>query len=163
MPVTPFHFGPALFLKGIAPRWVSITAFVATQIAIDLESAYHLLRSEWPIHREIHSLPLSIAVGILVGLAVAFIGRHVLLPKDMSLRAEVLPGPAIVGGLTGGITHPLLDAIMHSDLSPFWPITDRNPLLDLVSLRTPHVACIATGLVGVAVIALRLRWRRTAR
>ena len=57
MPVTPFHFGVGLLGKGVAPRAVSLCAFVASQIAIDCESAYFLFvaRAE-PVHRVLHTL-----------------------------------------------------------------------------------------------------------
>jgi membrane-bound metal-dependent hydrolase YbcI (DUF457 family) len=160
VPVTPFHFGPGVLLKAVAPQRTSLTAFMAAQVAIDVESAYHLYRVEWPVHREIHSLALATVAGTL---AVMFLGRHVRLSDGAFLRAEILPGPALLGGLLGGLSHPLLDAIMHSDLRPFWPFSDGNPFLDLVKLPTLHVVCIASGVLGIAVIAARLRWWRGAR
>lgn len=44
MPVTTFHFGPGALLKALVPRWISLTAFVISQVVVDLESGYHLLR-----------------------------------------------------------------------------------------------------------------------
>ena len=55
MPFTPLHFGPGLLLKAAAPRHVSFTAFVASQVLIDLESLYNILRGAWPVHRELHT------------------------------------------------------------------------------------------------------------
>ena len=136
---------------------------MATQVAIDVESAYHLYRAEWPVHHEFHSLALATVAGTLVAVAVMFLGRHVRLPGGASLRAEALPNPALLGGLLGGLSHPLIDAIMHSDLRPFWPLSDKNPLLNLVELPTLHIACIASGIIGAAVIAVRLRRWRSAR
>ena len=67
MPVTTFHFGPGALLKALVPRWISLTAFVISQVVIDLESGYHLLRQEWPIHRHLHSLVLAGVAGLLSG------------------------------------------------------------------------------------------------
>jgi len=49
MPFTPYHFGPGLFVKGLAARWFSWIAFVAVQVVIDCETLYYLERPEYPI------------------------------------------------------------------------------------------------------------------
>ena len=69
MPVTPFHFGPGLLLKAVAPAVFSLTCFVATQVLIDVETAYNLLSGRYPLHRFFHSIPGS----VLAGLGVAFV------------------------------------------------------------------------------------------
>jgi hypothetical protein len=56
MPVTPFHGGVGLLGKGLAGPRFSFVAFCATQVAIDCESGYHLLRGEWPVHRFFHTI-----------------------------------------------------------------------------------------------------------
>ena len=75
-------------------------------------------------------------------------GRDVRAPAVGDLRAVGV----FAGGFCGALTATLLDAIMHSDLRPFWPVYDGNPLLNLVSLGVLHLACIATGLFGAALL-----------
>jgi len=48
MPLTPFHFGPAAAIKAIAPAHFSFTVFCYSQVVIDLETGFHLLRGEYP-------------------------------------------------------------------------------------------------------------------
>jgi hypothetical protein len=49
MPVTPLHLGVGLLGKGLLPRAVSLTAFAASQVAIDVEVAYYMLIARtWP-------------------------------------------------------------------------------------------------------------------
>ena len=67
-PFTPFHFGLGLLLKAAMPRHFGFIAFAATQVVIDLETLYHLIRQEWPLHRVMHSYVGATTVGILVGL-----------------------------------------------------------------------------------------------
>jgi membrane-bound metal-dependent hydrolase YbcI (DUF457 family) len=155
MPVTTFHFGPGALLKAIAPRWISLTAFVISQVVIDLESGYHLLRQEWPIHRHLHSMVLAGIAGLLTGTLV-FLAARIAKPKKFTVpRSEVGILPAYLGGLMGGVSHSVLDSIMHLDLVPFWPFSDKNPLLDALSVVALHILCIASGLVGVTVLAIR--------
>jgi membrane-bound metal-dependent hydrolase YbcI (DUF457 family) len=157
MPVTPFHFGPGTLLKACAPRAVSLTAFVISQVLVDIESGYHLLWGGWPLHREAHSLPVAGLVGIYAGLAVRLVGRRLLSSPNAMLQSEVRMWPALVGGLVGGLSHPLLDAVMHADLQPFWPVSAANPLLSVVGLWQLHVLCVGMGVAGVAVLAIRVR------
>ena len=136
MPITPFHFGPGLLLKAAAPRHVSFAAFVAANVAIDVESAYFLLTGGWPVHRSVHTFLLATLVGLGAGWLV-----HRLAGRRL--------GPALLGGALGGFTHALLDGIMHADMSPLRPFADGNPLLLATSLAALHLFCVLSGAVGL--------------
>jgi hypothetical protein len=75
MPVTPFHFGPGLLGKAVVNRYFSFTSFAITQVVIDVETAYHLVRNEWPLHRAFHTMLLGTAVGVVVGVLLHVVGR----------------------------------------------------------------------------------------
>ena len=51
MPFTPFHGGAGLLLKAPFGQRLSFTLFAATQVVIDLETAWFLARREYPVHR----------------------------------------------------------------------------------------------------------------
>ena len=55
MPVTPFHFGPGAAVKAAIPRHFSFTVFCFAQVVTDCETAYHMLRHEYPLHRWMHT------------------------------------------------------------------------------------------------------------
>jgi hypothetical protein len=157
MPVTPFHFGVGLLGKGLAPRSISLCAFVASQIVIDCESAYFLfVVREWPVHRVLHTFAVATPVGALVGVALWAVVGRIRWPPELSwLRNDCALLPAIVGGLLGGLTHPLLDGIMHDDIRPFRPFTSANPLHLLMGLGPLHLLCILLSVVGAALLARR--------
>jgi hypothetical protein len=159
MPVTPFHFGPGLLFKAIAPRHVSFSAFVASQIVIDVESGYHLLRGDWPVHRVLHTLPVATLAGLssagLVWGAARLLRLKQRWSDERTLPSEVDARPAAIGGLLGGITHPIFDGIMHSDVQPFWPLSLENPLLDLIGLGALHLGCVIAGALGAIALGLR--------
>jgi hypothetical protein len=69
MPFTPFHFGPGALAKVLLPRHFSLVAFLATQVVIDCETLYYMVRREFPLHRVAHSYVGATAVGIAMGLA----------------------------------------------------------------------------------------------
>jgi membrane-bound metal-dependent hydrolase YbcI (DUF457 family) len=156
VPFTPYHFGPGVLAKSLAPRRFSITAHVAAQVAIDCETLYHIVTHTKPDHRFFHTM-----VGAsLVGLAVA-VGLAVVAPVAPKLGWRWLEKdlewtPLWIGGLFGGVSHAILDSMYHRDAMPFWPWSRFNPLLS-----PHHVApqlCLATGILGFAI--LLMRWRR---
>lgn len=166
MPFTPFHFGPGLLIKGCVPKHFSWTAFAAAQVVIDCEALYYLGRNEYPIHRSLHTLPGAALAGVLT--AVVIIGGkwairkfapklagafHSRLP---TIRSESSTSAIWIGGLVGGISHPLLDGLMHQDVRPFWPLTSANPLLGAVGLNTLLDACVIAGMLGLIMIGFWL-------
>lgn len=170
MPFTPFHFGPGLALKGVAAPVFSWSAFVAAQVLIDCETLYYLVRQEYPVHRFFHSFLGATAAGLVVAILGLVIVRAsaVVFPRLVALlegpasraRGEVSSLGLLVGGLTGGLSHPLLDGLMHPDVRPFMPWSDHNPFLGLVGVAQLHLACIAAALFGAVCFTL---WRvRTA-
>jgi len=163
MPATPFHFGPGLLVKAAAPRQFSMAAYSLAQVVIDLESGYHLLHNDYPVHRQAHTFYLGGLIGLVCGLVVSRVGVWLARPRDVvpeALAAEYRLPIAAWSGIFGGLMHALLDGIMHADMRPFRPFTDANPLYGLVSLRTLYLFCIITGLVGAALL---LAWERRAR
>ena len=150
MPVTPFHLGPGVLAKAVAPGAVSFVAFTVANVAIDLESVVNLVLGRSPVHATLHTLGGALAVGALAGWAVGAFGRW----RGWT-SAEWRPRPALAGGVLGGLSQTALDAVMHADLAPLAPVTDANPLLRIVGLDTLHLACVAAG--GLGLVGLWLR------
>jgi membrane-bound metal-dependent hydrolase YbcI (DUF457 family) len=158
LPYTPYHFGPGLLLKSVAPRHVSVIGYAAANVAIDVESLYHVLRREWPIHRWAHTFLGAGAIGVVTGivLVVAFrrLASHPRLQAP-ALREDLARGPVLIGAFLGAITHPLLDGLMHRDQRPFLPFSAANPLLGAVSIGALIWFCVATGVLGGGILLLR--------
>ena len=53
-----------------------------------------------------------------------------------------------------GSTHPFLDGIMHADIRPLMPFAPGNPFLGLIGLGALHLALVAAGVVGLALLAI---------
>ena len=162
LPVTPFHFGPGLLIKAAAPRHFSLLSFVATEVVVDVEVVVRIARGSWPIHGELHSLLGSTIVGLAVGLTIHQIGRWVRRRRPRiqarpMLRAELSLPTSIAGGLIGGVSASLLDALMHEDVQPFWPFAAGNPLLGTIGWGALHIACGLAVIVGLGALAYRTR------
>jgi len=164
MPFTPFHFGPGLLLKSLAPSRFSFVAYAASQVVIDVESGYFLATRQWPVHRTLHTFLVGSLVGAATGLVIATVGRR--LPRwdtgPPARRAELQMTSAVSGGTIGGIVHSLLDGVMHRDIRPFLPFTESNPLLGQVSLSTLYWGCVLTGVAGLALLWRPRRRQPTA-
>jgi len=160
MPVTPFHFGPGLFCKGLAPQHFSLAAFVVTETLVDVETLVNLGLRNWPVHDRFHTLVGSISMGLAASAGIFLAGR--VLPKcvtkhcvSRAATSEVSLSGVVLGGLAGGVTASLLDAVMHGDVMPFWPLTRANPLHGMLGLGWLHWGCVAAGVAG----AILLLWR----
>ena len=160
MPATPFHFGPGLLVKAVAPRQFSMAAYSLAQVVIDIESGYYMLRGGTPVHREAHTFLIGGLIGLVCGLIVSRVGAWFARPRDAIpevLVAEYRLPIAVVSGIFGGIFHSVLDGIMHADIRPFRPFTNANPLYGLVSVEFLYLFCLATGVVGAALLLARER------
>ncbi len=65
MPLTPFHLGPVLPLKLVAPRSFSLGTFAVVQVVIDLEVVYNMVTDAPVLHDRTHTLVGALLVGLL--------------------------------------------------------------------------------------------------
>jgi hypothetical protein len=163
MAATPFHFGPGLLIKAAAPRQFSMAAYALTQVVIDIESGYYLLRHDFPVHRDMHTFLVGGLIGVLCGMLVSRTGAWIARPRDLvgeALIAEYQMWTAILSGLFGGLFHAVVDGFMYTDIRPFRPLSSANPLFGLVSVRNIYLFCVITGLLGAVLL---LAWERRPR
>jgi hypothetical protein len=157
MPITPFHFGPGVLIKSVVPKWFSLRAFILSQIVIDSETAWNLLKGNDRLHTVFHSYLGSLAAMLIsMGLLLSF---NLVLTKFESLKN--LSGrrfelrSSTIGVFLGGWSHVFLDSIMHSDLYPFFPINNSQPQLAMWSLRDLHSFCLWGFVAGGTVLVIR--------
>lgn len=155
MPFTPFHLGPGLLLKGAASDRFSFTAFAAAQVAVDLEPLYFMVRGEYPIHRSLHTVWGGGAMGLAVGLSLWAVARARASRLPLALRAEVTRASAMLGGLIGGVSHALLDGLMHRDVQALRPLTETQWVLGPPGVTALHVGCLAAGALGAVILFAR--------
>lgn len=157
MPFTPFHFGPGALLHASAPKHVSFLGFCAANVLIDFESLYNLVLGHHPVHAFFHTYVGAtpvIGATILLFLALRGFASRYWLPNFFAWR-ELTARQVAIGATLGAYSHVLLDSIMHADSRPFSPFSQSNPLLAWISIGTLHLACVAFGVIGIAVLAVR--------
>lgn len=160
MPFTPLHLGPGLAIKGLIPRYFSLSIFAVANAAMDIEPLYRMWRVEFPLHGVSHTL----LGALVIAAAAATFGRPLvetvwkLLARlsGENERFPITPLQAWAGALLGTGSHLMLDAIMHGDMHPFAPLTEANPLLAYDWVLPMHLGCVLAGMAGVALILTRI-------
>jgi hypothetical protein len=163
LPFTPLHFGPGLLGKALLPSAYSLTAFVATQVVIDVETLYYMIQREYPYHRALHSLAGAVGVGLGVALVLAACRKVMVrwiepktwdrLPRWMA--AEVSTTGLLVGGAFGGASHTLLDGIVHRDVRPWAPLATTNPFYGATTWDGVELDCFTAGFAAIVILAIR--------
>src|SRR5215831_5158359 len=163
MPFTPFHACPAAAIKAVIPRYFRFTVFCFAQVVTDCESAYHMIRQEYPVHRWMHTY----AGATLVALFCIIVGRpfcQFFLGlwnkwRDATFKHSFLTTDPIswtsasIGAFIGTYSHVFLDSVTHSDVAPFGPINSANPFYSNFRALAVHLVCIILGLLGSWFIA----------
>ena len=128
MPFTPFHLGPGAAFKAIGGRHFSFMVFGGAQVLMDVEPLIRILRGDFLLHGYTHSL----AGALLIGVVAALIGKPISAYVLAALRLPHHPltwFPAFSGAMIGTFSHVALDAVMHADMQPWWPLASGNDLL----------------------------------
>lgn len=172
MPVTPFHFGPAALVKAATPKYFSFVTFGLTQVVIDIEPVFYVFRDMWPIHRFFHTYLGATSVAVVVILFGRPICEAILRLWNwrlsdaqrpwLGVRPKISLPAASIGAFFGAYSHVLLDSVMHSDMRPFAPFSDKNGLLYIISIERLHEACVIAGILGTIVLIVLLIRRKLA-
>jgi len=156
MPFTPFHFGPGALFKAFLRDYFSFSLFVFTQVFIDCEPYYFLLRNETPVHRLLHTF-LGATLVVLAGVVV---GKPIV---EKIFKRKIGVAAAVISSALGAYSHVLFDSLMHLDMHPLRPFSEANPLLGSVSFPFIHGACLVAGAVGFAIWLIQNRYKTARR
>lgn len=157
MPFTPFHFGPGAAIHALAPKQVSFLAFCTANVLIDIEPLHAMLTGQERLHAFFHTYVGATLVAmatVLLFLACRWVARRAWLPNPFGW--QTLPVRAVaLGAAVGTCSHIVFDSIMHTDITPFAPFSDANPLFRIVSLSALHWLCLASAGLGLLILGVR--------
>ena len=150
MPITPLHLALGFPAKQALGEKISMKSFIAANIAIDIQPVLSVfLDSTTDFRLELHGLSHTLLGATSIALFLGAIMTAWLKNTGQTLR------PYWVGLFYGVWSHLLLDATVHSDVLPFWPLYDKNTLnigqMEKVSLVCFVVTCayLVPWLLGV--------------
>lgn len=173
MPFTPLHMGPALAIKAVTGRYLSLMVFGFSQVAMDVEPLLRILRGDTILHGYTHTYLgatlIAVASAVIGRPMCAFLlqhwkpDRHSLLLDWMNAPATIGWPAAFAGAFAGVYSHVFLDSIMHSDMRPLAPASQANALLHVISIDALHLACLASAVIGLLIMFGLHAMRRSAR
>lgn len=161
MPVTPFHLGPGAAFKAIGGRHFSFMVFGGAQVLMDLEPLVRIYLGTPVLHGYSHTLLGALAIGVVATLTGKPISAFVL-SRYAIPHYPLTWTAAAVGAFVGTFSHVLLDALMHPDMHPWWPLAQENEWLGVIPVGWLHAGCVALGVLGGLGVALRFGRHRRA-
>ena len=135
--------------------------FGGSQVLIDIEPGVRILFGASIRHGPSH----TIAGAFLIGIVAALIGKPI---SEFALRLLGIPHinmtwtASTTGAFVGTFSHIFLDAIMHSDMSPWSPLAGSNELLGLISLPSLHIIWLVLGVIGGQLVLIPYKTRHDA-
>jgi len=161
MPFTAFHLGPGATFKVIGGDRFSFMVFGGSQVLMDIEPGARMIIGSPMLHGPSH----SIAGAVLIGMVAALIGKPI---SEFALQLLRVPNIGITwtasasGAFIGTFSHIFLDALTHSDMSPWSPLAGSNELLGLISLASLRIICLVLGVIGGLLVLIRYKSRHDA-
>jgi hypothetical protein len=146
-------------VKAAIPRHFSIVVFGLTQIALDLEVAWHMSHHEYPFHTFWHTYlgATIIAAGLTVlgkpasqWIKTAW-NRIAAKCRDAELTVPVPTTrvASFTGASIGAYSHILLDSLFHPDIEPLQPWSPTNGFRCIVDPHGVELVCIVLGVIGL--------------
>ncbi len=164
MPFTPYHGGIGILLKSFFLKRFSLIIFLWSQFLYDVEVLFNILLDS----NRLHSWSHTILGMMVIALISCITGKYIyeifakILNDIVKIKLSEHPNRKIIifSVMLGVITHLPLDAIMHYDVRPLFPLASNNPLYGIVSVFTLHLGLLICAVIGLIVWILRLKLKK---
>nr|WP_250647795.1 zinc dependent phospholipase C family protein [Sessilibacter corallicola] len=139
-----------MVIKALLQGSFSLMIFGWAQIVMDIQPLIVLITGEGHLHGFSHTYVGAILLAIFSALSGKYLSEIGLfiLGLNKQWQVQIAWWVAFLSAFIGTFSHVLLDAIMHSDVEPFYPFTLNNPFLGVISVQTLHKWCIYSAFVG---------------
>ena len=150
MPFTPLHMGPGILAKALLQGSFSLMVFGWSQIVMDLQPLVAIVTGEGKLHGFTHTYVGSTLIAIFAAVTGKYLSQWGLavLSNGAQRGINIRWWVAFLSAFIGAYSHVVLDSIMHNDMEPFFPFSQSNELLGLISISALHKFCVYSGLVG---------------
>ncbi len=158
MPLTPFHWGPALLIGLLLFSVFDMPALLVSSVIPDVEPLFILMfRLSLPFHGFFHTFLGVSILGVLVavvlyplrGLSKKVMATFRLPQKSSSFKKLLFTS------LFGVYSHILLDSFLYGEMMPFYPL-EGNPFLGVVSFSGTYGFCSISFLLGFVLYIFRV-------
>ena len=161
MPFTPFHMGPGALIKSILQGSFSLMVFGWCQILMDLQPLIVLITGEGHLHGFSHTFIGATLISIFAALTGKYLSELGLTILDIATSQRpitILWWVAFLSSFIGGYSHVVLDAIMHTDVEPYFPVAEKNHYHGFLSVGALHKFCLYSALTGAGIYYF-VSWR----
>ena len=134
------------------------------QILMDIQPLLVMITGVGHLHGFSHTFMGSTGIAVIAVITGVPLSNWFIFSKTFGFREEdkKLSGidskigwlVATVSSLIGSYSHVVLDAIMHSDVQPYYPVNLKNPYLYFISIEALHAFCIYSGIAGLCIFML---------
>jgi len=154
MPFTPFHMGPGILIKALLQGGFSLMVFGWAQIIMDIQPLFVLITGEGHLHGFTHTYAGATLLAIFSALSGKYLSESGLKLIGITKKhnpIKIAWWVAFSSAFIGTYTHVALDSIMHSDVEPFYPLSQANNLLGYMSVAQLYQFCLYSALIGTVV------------
>ena len=151
MPFTPLHMGPGILIKALLQGSFSLMVFGWAQIVMDIQPLVVLITGEGHLHGFSHTYIGATLLGTFSVLSGKYLSEIALKIFGISKKQNPIKiswSVAVISAFIGTYSHVALDAIMHGDVQPYYPIYPGNGLFGILSVADLHWLCLYTAVVG---------------
>ena len=151
MPFTPFHMGPGMLIKSLLHGSFSLMIFGWSQILMDLQPLFAMITNEDKLHGFSHTFlgaSLIAVIAVLTGKHLSEFGLRIIGYSKSLKPIKIFWFVAFLSAFIGTYSHVVLDAIMHSDVEPYYPFNMTNNFLSILPVQLLHEFCIFSGVLG---------------
>ena len=124
------------------------------QIIMDIQPLVVILTGEGHLHGFSHTLVGATLLAIFSALTGKWLSEWGLVFLGIAKKAmpvRISWWVVFTSAFIGTWSHVLLDAMMHSDVQPFFPINEENLFLGMISYSGIYQLCVYLGLIGAAI------------
>lgn len=151
MPFTPLHMGPGIAIKAAMQRRFSLMVFGWSQILIDIQPLIVMLTGKGELHGFSHTYIGATLIALVSAISGKYLGEVGLKVIREPYYLPIRWRTAFISAFIGTYSHIVLDSIMHEDIKPYYPLSQANALLGILSIDELHILCIGSGIIGVAI------------
>lgn len=159
MPFTPLHMGPGMLIKALLQGAFSMMIFGWCQVLMDIQPLVVMITGAGHLHGFSHTFVGSTGVAIIAAvsgkpglewlLSTRIAGNRQEDIRFFGLNRKLGWVVTFVSALIGSYSHVALDAVMHSDVQPWFPLSVENPFLYVLRVDVLQVFCLITGVIGL--------------
>jgi membrane-bound metal-dependent hydrolase YbcI (DUF457 family) len=142
LPFTPFHIGPHTLVALPLEKYIDLPVFILANVVVDIEPLFVMMfNPDYPLHGYCHTFLIGGVIGALWGATAYLFRNHI----GKFMASQRLPYSTslvkmLFSGLLGVWLHVLFDAMLYSEMKPFYPFAG-NPFLGLISLPIVYAIC----------------------